>query len=494
LARKSKLVAGHGVIVKAANGDVISYDQTGLTMRLSDRVIDDIALRLGTSRGDTGPVGSEIGAAASTREVVDLLDGIDAWDPRIDGDWLVFSARLPGRQGVRRYRRPLIGGQVVADTPGPIYGLLGLGGPRAAHAFDGRPDFPQHVLAPADDIGAVGHAGVERAAISAGLEQLREKTREALVADALLNWRLDEFDSLPLIMTRVETDSSATSASLSSGMAFDNMISAAKCLKMAAQSLGKKPKILAILLDFALEEMSGSASAYRDGMLALMSRAEEELGKLGFDRPLFVALFESGTPEVATSAAIEGQWELAWNHGEHRLIFAAPSYMFALDPFDRLTEDAARDAAEMVARAVLAEETWRCPVLHLAERRTTGGGKTIRVVARALAPLVIDADDPFDAGKTAGFTLVGAENGAKIKKVECDPTDPMAILVECDKRPQGANLRLGYANDPQAGKTRGANAGSLRDDWQLQGRTGRMLHRWALPVVLPITDGGGQDA
>ncbi|MCB2129412.1 MAG: hypothetical protein KDE03_10125 [Rhodobacteraceae bacterium] len=494
MARKSKLVAGHGVIVKAANGDVISYDQTGLTMRLSDRVIEDIALRLGTSRGETGSMGAEAGKSANAREVADLLDGIDAWDPQIDGDWLVFSARLPGRQGVRRYRRPITGGQVIADTPGPIYGLLGLGGPRAAHAFDGRPDFPQHILAPADDIGAVGHAGVERAAISAGLEQVREMTREALVANALLNWRLDEYDSLPLIMTRVETDSSATSASLSDGMAFDNMIAAAKCLKMAAQSLGKKPKLLAILLDFALEEMSGSASAYRDGMLALMARAEDELGKLGYDRPLFVALFESGTPEIATSAAIEGQWELAWNHGEHRLVFAAPSYMFALDPFDRLTEDGARDAAEMVARAVLAEETWRCPVLHLAERSVLGGGKTIRVVARSIAPLIIDADDPFGAGKSAGFTLVGAENGAKIKKVECDSSDPMAILVHCDKRPEGTNLRLGYAHDPQAGKSPGANAGSLRDDWQLQGRSGRMLYRWALPVLLPITDGGGRDA
>ena len=42
---------GHGVLVRARNGDVIRYDSTGLVLRLSDRVIADIAMRLGTPGG-----------------------------------------------------------------------------------------------------------------------------------------------------------------------------------------------------------------------------------------------------------------------------------------------------------------------------------------------------------------------------------------------------------------------------------------------------------
>ncbi|MDA9012053.1 hypothetical protein N9I69_01705 [Planktomarina temperata] len=36
-------------IIRAQNGDVIVADETGLRMRLSDRVIEDIAMRLGKS-------------------------------------------------------------------------------------------------------------------------------------------------------------------------------------------------------------------------------------------------------------------------------------------------------------------------------------------------------------------------------------------------------------------------------------------------------------
>jgi hypothetical protein len=48
---------GHGVVVRAPNGDVIRYDPSGLVMRLSDKVIADIALRLGTAprQGGGGP-------------------------------------------------------------------------------------------------------------------------------------------------------------------------------------------------------------------------------------------------------------------------------------------------------------------------------------------------------------------------------------------------------------------------------------------------------
>jgi hypothetical protein len=49
---------------------------------------------------------------------------------------------------------------------------------------------------------------------------------------------------------------------------------------------------------------------------------------------------EGGLPAVAPDHVLTGQWELAWNHGDHRLIQSAPSYMFARDDTDRPTDEA----------------------------------------------------------------------------------------------------------------------------------------------------------
>ena len=70
-------IAGHGVIVRAQNGDVIRYDPSGLVMRLSDRVIADIALRLG--QGGAARAEPERAAAPTAADPDTLLDGIDAW-------------------------------------------------------------------------------------------------------------------------------------------------------------------------------------------------------------------------------------------------------------------------------------------------------------------------------------------------------------------------------------------------------------------------------
>lgn len=488
------LSAGHGVIVRAANGDVIRYDPSGLVMRLSDKVIADIAQRLGAGVAAPG-VAEAAAAPASATQTADpqeLLEGIDAWDLRIEGEWLIFTARLAGRQGVRAFRRHRDGGDIIADAPGPLLGILGIGGPRAALATDAKSQFPHHVVAPADDIGAVGHAGVERAGTTNRLECLREMTHEALVAETLLSWQMDKFEPMPLFVTRVETDSSASSADLGQGQAFDNLIVCASNLALAAANLGKKPRILAICLDFALEDRSGSALAYRDGMLALMTRAEAGLGTQGFQKPLFAARFECGSSEITTAEAIEGQWELAWNHGDHRLIFSAPGYMFEHDEFDRPTDAARRQMAEMTAAATSIGDDWRCPVLHLAEREAGDEGRTIRIVAQAMGDLVIDGDDPLGAGGTAGFRLLGATNGAVVKSARIAPDDSKAILLRCDKRPEGDALRVAYAYgaDPRPG-VYPANCGAVRDDWHLQSATDRRLHRWALPAVLPVTPGTG---
>ena len=472
---------GHGVVVRAQNGDVIRYDPSGLVMRLSDKVIADIALRMGAQPGAGAPAGSA--AKVSRRDPHDDLEGIDAWDLRVEGDWLHFTARLMGKQGIRAFRRHVDGGDIIADAPGPLMGILGIGGPRAALASTGAPGFPQHIVAPADDIGAVGHAGVERGLATDRLEHLRERTLEALVAEVLLDWQLEKFAALPLFMTRVETDSAADAAALSNGRAFDNLILAGTNLKAAATALGKRAKLLAVTLDFALEDQGGDARTYRDGMLALMAKAERELWQLGLDKPVFVARFDSGTAEVTAAPALEGQWELAWNHGDHDLRYSAPGYMFALDDFDRPTDTSRQQMAEMTAAAI-SDDAWQCPMLMLAEREP-GKAKIIRVTARGIGALLIDAADPFGAGKTAGFALVGSD--ARITGVAIARDDPQAVLVSCSKSVAGdAKLAYAYGAAPGDGPYP-ANCGALRDGWGMDSATGTRLHRWALPALLPVT-------
>ncbi|PWK59623.1 hypothetical protein [Roseicyclus mahoneyensis] len=459
-------IAGHGVIVRAQNGDVIRYDPTGLVMRLSDKVIADIALRLGQPPGQTPP------AAATPKPATDidhLLDGIDAWGITQDGDWLRFTARLPGAQGVRGFRRHIDGGATLGDGPGAVLGILGLGGPRAALATPGAPAFPHHITAPEDDIGAVGMAGIEPAPVTDRLEGLREATHEALVAETILHWQIEKFAPLPLIVTRVETDASASATDLARGLAVTNLLIAAGNLKSAAARMGKRAKILAICLDYALEHVTGDAVAYRDGMLATLRAVEQGLGALGFDRPLFVARFEAGLDPASAGAVLQGQWELAWNHGDHRLIFSSPSYPFARDAYDRPSDDARRRMAELTAAALSDGAGWRCPTLFLAEWEP--GAPVIRVTAQADGPLVIDG------GGTAGFAVTGAE-GIVVEAVTLAADDPQALLVRVSQRAEG--LRLTYA---------AGIPGALRDGWSLDSRTGTPLHRWALPAILPVHEG-----
>ncbi|MBF9044040.1 hypothetical protein HKCCE4037_11920 [Rhodobacterales bacterium HKCCE4037] len=457
------LTASHGVVLRAKNGDVIRYDPTGLVLRLSDKVVEDLALRL-PERGVAAP------AIARNVEATDPPEGVDGWNARRDGDWIRFTARLRGAQGTRDFRQHIDGGDIIADTNGPVLGILGIGGARAALANQGGADFPHHIVAPADDIGAVGHAGVEAAAKTDRLEHLREMTHEALVAQTVLHWRMADYGPLPLFFTRVETDGAATAADLATGRAVENLLINAANLKASADLMGKKAKVLCVSLDFALEDHSATATDYRDGMLATMEAISAGLWSLGFDRPLFVSRFESGLPDVAPQPALDGQWELSWNHGDHRLIHSAPAYMFDLDTYDRPTEAARIQQAEMTAHAIANAATWKCPTLHLAELE----GKTLRVTARASGPLTLDSAE--------GFGLTGCENGAQITDIAIAKDDPQAILLNLDKVPEGAGLRLAYAC---AGQPRGY----LRDDWSDDSTTGVILHRYALPAHLPVTGG-----
>ncbi|RYH93730.1 MAG: hypothetical protein EON48_19580, partial [Acetobacteraceae bacterium] len=93
-------IPSEGVIVRAENGDVIRYDETGLVLRLSDKVIADIAARLElTPRA----------VAVEALPVPDLPEDLDCWAARRDGDWVRFQANLAGADSARGYVRHVSG-------------------------------------------------------------------------------------------------------------------------------------------------------------------------------------------------------------------------------------------------------------------------------------------------------------------------------------------------------------------------------------------------
>jgi hypothetical protein len=467
-----------GVIVRAENGDVIGFDETGLTLRLSDRVIADIAARLELPASE--PQSAEQAAPA----LPDLPEDLDLWAVRREGDWIAFQANLPGADGPRGYRRHLEGGAIVAESRGPLFALLGIGGARAALASPGPGRFPYHVFAPADDIGAVGMGGDGEAPATALLQQLSELTHEALLAECLLARRVAAQLSLPLFFVRAETDRAATSVTFGTSTAMANFDRALGNLVAAATRLGTRAQVLAVTLDYVIEDVSGDPIAYRDGMTALMERMTRSLAKHGLARPVFLAAFDCGTQDISSGPALDGQWELSWNHADHQLVFTGPSYAFPLDDTGRLTDEGRRAKADLAATALLAMQEnhrWLCPTIQLAERV----GTAIRLICEAMDPLEIDPTDPFGAGPLAGFRLEGETGGAKIKSVKIDPKDRKVVLLTCTKRPEGADLHVAYAHGAKPGPgPYPANKGALRDSWGMDGQ-----HRWALPARLRVTDG-----
>jgi hypothetical protein len=495
------LPEARGTLLRARNGDVMRYDETGIVMRLSDRVIADIAARLpqaagggggGSGAGGAGPDG---GGAAEPADP-EVLGDIDAWDLRTSGRWYLFSADLPGDQGPRQYRRliepdpPDSPAPILADTPGALLGIFSLGGARAAQAVARPVRFPWHILAPGDDIGAVGMAGVDRAQVTPQPGPLRGLTRDAALAEVLLGERRAHHRALPLCVVRAETDASASAADLVNGVAVENLLTAADSLARIASGLGKRARILSIRLDYSLEDVSGDGAAYGAGMRALMARLTRDLGARGYRKPLFLATFESGTARLTDGPVLRAQGELAWNAGGHDLVFTAPGYMFAQDSCARPTAGAMADMAEMEAAALTAiydEAEWFCPTFLLAERE----GPHIRVKARAMGPLVIDAEDPFGAGALAGFRLEGVANGAALTGVAPAPDDPQDLILTCDRAPEGApggppvQVLYAFGADPRPGP-RPAACGSVRDGFARETSRGTTLHRWALPAALPL--------
>jgi hypothetical protein len=469
-------IPSEGVIIRAENGDVIRYDETGLILRLSDKVIADIAARL--------ELKPQAAVTAEAQPLPDLPEGVDLWAARREGDWVHFQANLPGTDGPRGYRWHVEGGAIVAEARGPLCAILGIGGARAGLGSPGPARFRWHVLAPSDDIGAVGMGGDGESAATPALEPLRELTVEALVADELLARRRAAHQALPLIMVRAETDSSTTAEALGSGLAVANLDQAFANLVAAAARLGSGAQVLAVVLDYTLEDLTGDPLAYRDGMIALMERITRGMAKLGLARPVFLAAFDCGTQDVTRGPGLDGQWELSWNHGEHQLIFAAPSYAFEIDDTGRLTDAGRTAKALLLAEALLAMQgggRWLCPTIQLAER----AGKDIRLICEASDGLVVDADDPFGAGKLAGFALEGVTNGATIAGVGIDKSDAKVVILKCSKKPEGeVFVTYAHAAKPVGGPYP-ANRGSLRGNFGAGA-----VRRWALPARLKLTDGG----
>lgn len=465
-----------GVLIRADNGDVVTFDETGLTLRLSDTVVADLRERLSI-------------ALPVALDVVELLGDIDAWGLRQHGDWLQFSARLEPNQPARGYVRSVRGGDVLADAPGPIYALLSLGGPRRAGFNQGPTLFPYNILAPADDVGAVGLEGTDLASPTAGLQHLPHCSKDALIAQSLLVWRHDQMRGLPLFLVRSETDSSADLTALASGRAYANFLVALDSLLAASAALGKRPKVLAVGIDFSLEDQTGDPAAIAQGVRALMSKIERDMAQRALQRPFFLLTAEAGTQKVTAHPSILAHWELAWSHGGHAFAIPAPGYMFEQTAFGRPTDSARLRMAEMDAHAISAlsqRQSWQCPMFLLAEFT----GDVIRVTAQAMRDLVID--DHFGSGAGCGFTVQGTTGPVEVLSVAVASDDPRALILTCDRMPEGDHGVLCYAYGAPAPSADAypANRGALRDDWSAPSRAaGGNLHRWALPAALPLRRG-----
>lgn len=469
-----------GVLLRVQNGDVIGFDETGVRLNLADSVIANIKQRL-----EIEPANEEVDPS--------VLGDINAWDLRVNGDWYLFSAHLPGAQNIGPFRRRVHADgdaipHIIANPSVALYGLFSLGGARRGTTMDLPIEFPFHLLSTGDDMGAAGPAGTQGVAQTDLIERLNEQTQDSLAGDEIITRRMAAYRALPVLYVRGETDSSTSINALLTGAAFANFTQTIANFCAAARSLKVPAKVLAVTLDFALEAVEDDADSWLLGMYSAMQRITDVFADHGLRKPLFIAPFDAGTQVIADHPVLRAQWQLAWNKGGHDHVYSAPSYMFALDTFGRATPEARLQIAEMDACAIEAlnsDRDWACPLFLLAERETDA--RIIRCRAQAMTPLVLDADDPLKAGSACGFSLEGCENGASIIDVSLDPNDPQDVLITCDIAPSGEKLHLLYAVGAAASSDgMPANRGALRDEWAQRSKTGAMLHRWALPAALPV--------
>lgn len=472
-------------LIAAENGPVIEADDTGLVLRLSDRVIRDIARRIGLPAApEASPEAAHAQPASATVQRLDaaLLGDIDAWDLQREGEWLRFLAHRPGPQGARRYRRHASGGGIIAETPGPILGLLSLGAGRRMTTFGGTPDFPHHVMAcHVPDEGEPDHP----------VHGWRNRGADTMLADALLALRHRAHRALPLIVALpvlLPPGPLPTADHPSVAAAEDQL----RRLTRLASALDKPARLLAVGVEIGHDQAPTDAARFHAEALGWLNLIAARIAPGELGRPRFLMVADGGPwwahDPARNRAAIEGQHRLFLRPGLHDVTPVAPSYMFAQDDLGQPTPEAMAERAMIEAAALetlLRRQPWICPLMCLAERED----RTVRAVFKAAGPLVINPADPFGAGPAAGFALAGTTAG--IAGVEIAPDDPQSVLIHLDGplEPEGGTEpRLDYA---VGGPPRGRGAahppacGALRDDWSLD-HGGRVLRRWALPGSLVI--------
>ncbi len=424
-------------------------------------------------------------SAENSLDPLEVLGNVDAWNLRREGDWLRFTARLDPALGPRDYLRDPTGGDIVAVAPGPLYGILSIGGSRRAGFNEGLASFPHHVFAPGDHIGAVGLEGSAKAEPTGSLQKLAHCTHDALIAQTLLQWRAEAMAALPLFVTRTETDNAPTATALLTGLAFENFFAAVDSLRLAAQKLGKEPKVLAVGIDHGAEDISSSQSEIENGLRALMTKIEAGLHQRGLQRPIFLLACEGGPGAAADHPAILAQTRLGWLKDGHNITISAPGYAFERDRFGRPTSDARLRMAEMDAHAIAAltaRADWACPCPLLAEY----DDKDIRVTFSAMEPLVIDPALTDDI--SAGFVIVGSKKPLEIVTAKVDPRDPKAIHLRTKTSIKGEKPLLRYAL-PGMSDDGAPKRGAIRDGWSAQSTGSAVpLHRWALPAELPLNE------
>lgn len=444
------------VILRARNGDVIAFDETGLILRLSDQVIGDIA----------GRIGAEIPVDA------DVLGGLDAWNVRRRGEWYIFDAKVPEFDHTRAFRRRVSGGDVIAEAPGPVQAVLMLGGPRVSQGYDVPVAYPGHVVAPADDLGGAGGMGTVDTRPPPGFQRMYEATQASALGDAIIARRRAAGRSLPLILARAESDVSAGIDTFSGGAALGALVGTVASLVETAETMGKTAQVAAVVLDYGEEDVTSPPEQVIAGLRRIIAELRDVCHRFGMTEPAII-LRADGAERLAE------QWALAAFPPDRRVCVPGPCYALETDRFGRLTHHGVRQQAALDALAVetiAMGKRWTCPVPVLAEFGSHPG--TINVVFEASEPLVIDPTDPFSAGPGAGFDVMSDTGPQEIKTVSIAGDDPKTVkLTLADPKPVGP-LYLSYAHH---------RPGSVRDSWEgAFAPDGDPLHRWALPARLAV--------
>lgn len=466
-------MANRTILLSAENGPILAADDTGLVLRLSDRVVADLARRLAALPG-AEPASAPSAPAPAIPLDPAILGDIDAWDVTRQGDWLAFTARLPGAGGPRRYLRHASGTALLAQTPGPVQGIFSIAGGRRFNAPSRVPDFPFHILGTAafDDPDEVPPL----------FDTLRHCGLDADLAAALLRRRHAAFRALPLFACaaapRDADDLTAFRAALNRFAAL-------------AAALNKAPRIAAICLEISPDQAlpGQDADAFHRTLLSQLDSIAAAVAEAGLPPARLLMTLDCGgwwgSDPTRARIASEGLCRLALCPGAHDVTLTGATAALAQDRLGQPLQASALIQAELESHAQearAARESWTAPILCLVER---DGSRKLRALFKSTAPLVIDAEDPMGAGPLAGFALSGAPEGTRITEIAIDPQDPRTVLLGLSADlPRDTPARLDYAmpGAPDPDSRRPGWAGALRDDWQGETGTGAPVYRWALPT------------